>query len=745
MLAALGGSAVFIGIAFFVAVAIGRGWIGEAERMALAALVSTALLALGVLLYERRGRTEAALALAGTAIGALYLTLTASTSLYDLVPTAPALALAFVVGALATALAVRWQSQLVAGLGIVGALLAPVLVDAPVSGAVAAFVLIALASAAAVLVAERWDWLAITAFALSAPQIAAFALEPAEPLVIVAVAAALWALGTAAALGFELRTAAATLRPSSALLVALSAVTAAAIGHLALREAGETGLADGWLAGLAVAQLGVAVAARGSPRASREIGLLSAGQAIVLGDLAFGLAVGGPALPVGWAAAALALTQLPRALVPSGRLTPTERVGLELGLGTHLTLAIAHVLVFETPPSSLSGALAGAPGATAALGSVVISAVLCARFTAARPLVRDSFDIVAMAALAWLTAAVLDGVALATAFALQGVALGEIARRSASPLAAAGATAFLALAFAHVLAFDASIVQATGGEPSDLLAGVVALATACACAIACARLLPFARLQGALDATAAAGLAYLAGFALDGPLVVLAWALLAVVLALIATAGRDQLTGLGALALLALAGLHALIVEAPPDSLLYGAGDLLAGTVALTAVAAAASVAARAGLGGPLGAARDDGRALEIALSAVAAATLVYLGSVAIISTFQPDSTSIGADLLALDRRQQGQLVLGAFWALAGLGALIAGLVGDSRALRLGGFALLGLALAKVVAYDLSTLDSIYRVLSLVGVGLLLLIGAFVYQRLRPRSPGRDLRDVRAP
>jgi uncharacterized membrane protein len=736
-------------------VAIGRGWIGEVERMALAAIASLAMLVLGTWLYERRGRTQAALALTGTAIGSLYLTLIAATSLYDLVPTAPALALAFAVGAIATALAVRWQSQLVATLGIVGALLAPLLIGAPVSGAVALFVLIALAAAAAVLVAERWDWLAIAAFAISAPQIAAFALGPAEPVGIVLAAVALWGLGTAAALGFELRTAAAKLRPSSALLVALSAVTAATIGHLALREAGETGLADLWLAALAIAQLGVAIAARASPRASREIGLLSAGQAVVLGDLAFGLAVGGPALPIGWAAAALALTQLPRALVPSGRLTPDERTGLELSLGAHLMLAIAHVLLFEAPPSTFSGGLADPPGAALALGSLAVSAALCARFT--------GFDAVAMAALAWLTAGVLDGVALAVAFALHGLALAEIARRSTSELAAAGACAFLVLAFVHGLAFDAPIDELAGAEQRDLLGGVTALAAACGSALASARLVPQAGLAQSLEAAAVAGLAYLAAFVLDGALVVLAWAVLVGALAAVARARSDQLAPLGALALLLLGVGHALTVEAPPDSLLYGTDGVLAAAVALIALAAAAGLLAR---GGPAATLRGDqptmlaagsdraettrdaergARPLELALSVAAAAMLVYLCSVSIISAFQPDSTAIDANLVDLDRRQQGQLVLSAFWAAAGLAALVAGLVRDARALRLGGFALLGLALAKVVAYDLSTLDSIYRVLSLVGVGLLLLVGAFVYQRLRPQSPDRDLRDVRTP
>jgi uncharacterized membrane protein len=43
--------------------------------------------------------------------------------------------------------------------------------------------------------------------------------------------------------------------------------------------------------------------------------------------------------------------------------------------------------------------------------------------------------------------------------------------------------------------------------------------------------------------------------------------------------------------------------------------------------------------------------------------------------------------------------------------------------------------------YDLSTLTSIYRVLSFVVLGLFLLAGAFAYQRLRP-PPVPDMRSV---
>jgi uncharacterized membrane protein len=47
----------------------------------------------------------------------------------------------------------------------------------------------------------------------------------------------------------------------------------------------------------------------------------------------------------------------------------------------------------------------------------------------------------------------------------------------------------------------------------------------------------------------------------------------------------------------------------------------------------------------------------------------------------------------------------------------------------------------KVFLYDLSALTSVYRVASFVGLGLLLLAGAFAWQRMRPR-PLPDLREV---
>ena len=171
VLALAGGAAVLLGVAFFVALAVERGWLGEVARITLAFVASSVLLGVGMWLHERRGRTQASLAAVGTAVAALFLTLMAATALYDVLPQPVALLAAFAIGATATLIAVRWDSQTVAGLGIVGALLSPVLIDATADSSTVAFLAVALASAAGVLLWRRWDWLRLADFLVSAPHL----------------------------------------------------------------------------------------------------------------------------------------------------------------------------------------------------------------------------------------------------------------------------------------------------------------------------------------------------------------------------------------------------------------------------------------------------------------------------------------------------------------------------------------------------------------------------------------------
>jgi uncharacterized membrane protein len=211
--------------------------------------------------------------------------------------------------------------------------------------------------------------------------------------------------------------------------------------------------------------------------------------------------------------------------------------------------------------------------------------------------------------------------------------------------------------------------------------------------------------------------------ALDGPALVAGWAIHAVLLAYLARRAASELDGrptseqrltAAAVAYLALAYLHLLVVEAEPKALRYGVPDLGDAVVGL-AVAAAASV-----LVATLH--REQWPDLARAAEAAASLTVVYLVSIVIVDLWGVEGG---------EPQQLGQLLLSAFWTAAGLAAVVAGLIRDSSRLRLGGLGLLGVAAAKVFLYDLAELDELYRVLSFIALGLFLLGGAFAYARLR--------------
>jgi len=65
-----------------------------------------------------------------------------------------------------------------------------------------------------------------------------------------------------------------------------------------------------------------------------------------------------------------------------------------------------------------------------------------------------------------------------------------------------------------------------------------------------------------------------------------------------------------------------------------------------------------------------------------------------------------------------------------GLAALYLGLKRRSARMRLAGFVIFGVSLAKIFLYDLSELSSITRAFSFLAVGAVLLFGGFLYQRL---------------
>jgi uncharacterized membrane protein len=637
VLAWVGGLAVLLGVVFLFAMAASRGWIGEGARVSLAALASTGMIVAGVWLHERKGRTDAALAALSTGIAAMFVTITVAAQVYGLVPDLVALVMAVATGAVATALAVRWESRGIGALGILGALVGPVLAGAEPDGASVAILFVALASAAGVLLWQRWGWLALTAFAVSVPQWGVYVFDGAGPAAAIVTLTGFAGLGIALAVGHEIRARADSIRPSSAFLLALNALVVAGAGWLALETMGEPGIGKAWLTAVAAAHIGVGLAAPRLARVSHDLGLLALVLGVLLGNVAFGLIADGVVLTAGWAASAVGFAILARRRYGRARVAelagdaPAPRHGLardaalvDAGLGGHVALALTHTLAIDAPVSQVA---TGAPLSTAGAGAIVVLAAACL-----------------------------------------------VAGRMAGP--------------------DRVVWRA------------------------------------ALDCLGLAALAYLTGLVLGGPALAFAWIAEAGALLVLAHRLRDRVAGWASLGFLALAGVQVVAVVAQPVSLVTGLADPLDAVVALGALTAAVLAAA--------GALEALHPRMRPALLGAAGVTVLYLASGLVVTPFE---SADAVDSALLSAHQQGQMVLSVFWALVGVAVLVAGLQRDLHGLRLAGLALLGVTVTKVFLFDLATLSSMYRVVSFIGLGLLLLAGAFVWQRLRPQNLP-DIREV---
>jgi uncharacterized membrane protein len=520
VLAWIGGFATLLGLVFLMRSAVDSSWFTEEIRTLAAALGSLSLLILGVWLHERKGHLEAARIAVAVAIPGLYATTVVAAQTYDLISPIVGLEVGALIGAIGVAIAVRWSSMLVGSVGILGALAAPMLVGTPGEGGSIAFVALALSASVGVLLWQRWNWLALGAFAVSAPQLFFWTWDSGilitsegvsgfrEPtLLVLAVLAGFWVLYAAAAFGYELRNGDEEKLPvSSWLLLLCSSVFVVGTGCIVL--SGDSALAlNAWIFGFAAVHLLLGGAAIRFG-VHREIGSLLTGGGIALGSIGLANAFDGPMLVAVWSALAAALAYM------------ATRVD-----------------------------------------------------------------------------------------------------RTSSPA--------------------------------------------------------------------------------------------------LSDAQRLLLTAFG---FLALAIVHALVVEAPPTAIAEGVEDLGSSLVAIACCAGAALACWHWG--------REIEPHSATVVGFVSATAFVYLGSVLIID-------AIGANDSG-DAREIGQAWLSAFWAATGLGAVVWGMVRRSVNARLGGLALLTVAIAKVWTYDLSELEELARALSFVALGLLLLAGAFAYQRFKPEEDGEE-------
>ncbi len=84
------------------------------------------------------------------------------------------------------------------------------------------------------------------------------------------------------------------------------------------------------------------------------------------------------------------------------------------------------------------------------------------------------------------------------------------------------------------------------------------------------------------------------------------------------------------------------------------------------------------------------------------------------------------------------QLSLSVIWALYAGGMLVTGILREKLALRVMALLLFGLTIAKVFFIDLASLDRIYRIISFIVLGAILLAVSFLYQRFRQQTEAAD-------
>ncbi len=229
-LAWVGGAVTLLGIVFFFVLAVNRGWVSAELRVALGALVSVGLYASAWWIYKRFGTLEGGLAAAGAGIAGAYATVLAATALYDFVPTPVALLLSAGIAAVGIATALAWNAQITAILGLVGAMLGPLLIEnGDPSGLGAVYVAIVFAAAAVVALRKGWfETLAVAGvMCFLESSVVLDARDPGESVLAAALAGMFALLYLAAGVGAELR-------PATALKTAFLRGDVVPLGFFAL-------------------------------------------------------------------------------------------------------------------------------------------------------------------------------------------------------------------------------------------------------------------------------------------------------------------------------------------------------------------------------------------------------------------------------------------------------------------------------------------------------------------------------
>ena len=719
--ASLGGLLVVVASLLALSVAIERGWLGAAERVCLGLTGGTALWIGGAEMARRRYRWLSA-SLSGAGMGALYGSLFAAAGLYDLIPDWLAFSFMCAVTGLSMVKADRENDRFMALLGLIGGLLTPMLISTGGSRALELFAYLTLLSCGSLLVATRrgwWDLIGTAAIGVAGLYLSWtvrwYAADQA-PLALLGILAlcAPFALAAARSAG-----PARVVAWGAALVLPLLAIPwILPIDPLFVDP--QTGL-EIWRSGGSLVWAAAAVALLPIPLwwASRGVEKAGAASTALWWKLVIALALGWmdhDAPSLGVLIAGILTPLLLGPLVRRGE--STDRVLLPLPIIAGIGIA---VLLSAHPPSGHLLVLA-------VIGMVGLSLLAGARGG------QRWWAMTGLAGAALLLNAVSPSVAeigprwvaAATLLAYAPLAVVPLSRRWLSAgmgpslvAALAGPLLFLPLYRAWQLSMGDMVI---GILPA--LLGAVALLNAAVLV----RLHRTDRSSGILAVfvgVALLGVSAAIPLQLERAWLTVAWAVEAAALAALSRRLSHPLLRSASIVLMAVVGVRLLL---NPVALTYGTASglpVLNWTLYTWGIPLIASLLAARWLERP----EQPGHA-STGLRLLACALGFALINVQVSHTFQ----AAGPIELGGSGLVQGT-VRSLAWAAYGGAVLGLGLYSGSRHTRLVGFAVVLLATAKVFAFDLWALDGLARVGSAMGLGLTLLVAAFLFERLVLRQP----------
>ena len=308
-LARIGIVAIIFGVAFFISLAIDRGWLGEAERVILGVAGGLAFTGAGE--YFRRRYGVWAQTVTGGGIAILYLSVYGAFALYGLISTELAFG-AFAIITLAGALlSLRHEAMGVAVLSIFGGFATPLLLQEqlPDQRLLLVYVLVLDVGVLALAGFRNWRWFTLLGWAGSLILFAFWQteLEPSVALAQTGITV-IFLLFAGATIAFHV------VRQQAAGIADLALVTLNAAGYYGISYWLMNDPYRDWMGGftalVAVFYALLAAACRLRGPEQLNLTLFSAGLAVVFAVLAVPIQLGGPWISVAWGIEALVLVWL---------------------------------------------------------------------------------------------------------------------------------------------------------------------------------------------------------------------------------------------------------------------------------------------------------------------------------------------------------------------------------------------------------------------------------------------------